>query len=161
MQFLVKISTVYECSLERAFKCPMLCDISKVHTGLAFMPKITHTTDDKDWGKPGSFKKVFAAKSWTQPGGFISIDRVIERIENKYWKIEVTDFQSWMLGFYKFTGEWATTEIAPGKVRVDYTYTLHANVPVLYPFCWLFAKLFWGIYMKQILENVQQRTVCR
>ena len=29
----VKITTIYECSLERAFKTPMLCDVSKVHTG--------------------------------------------------------------------------------------------------------------------------------
>ena len=33
MQFSVSLSTVFRCSLERAFKAPMLCDISKVHTG--------------------------------------------------------------------------------------------------------------------------------
>ena len=62
----IKTSTIYECSLERAFKTPMLCDISKVHTGFRIMPKVTHTTDDKDWGRPGSSKKVHIAKPLSQ-----------------------------------------------------------------------------------------------
>jgi hypothetical protein len=41
----------------------------------------------------------------THKGGFGLIDHVIERIENKYWKIEVNNFQAWMFGFYKFIGE--------------------------------------------------------
>ena len=44
---------MYNCSLERAFKAPMLCDVTKVHTGMGLMPKIIATSDDKDWGKPG------------------------------------------------------------------------------------------------------------
>lgn len=152
----VTISTIYECSLERAFKSPMLCDVSKVHTGYGVMPKVTHCTDDENWGKPGSTKKVFVAKSATQKGGFASVDKVIERIENTYWKIEVSDFQAWMLGFYKFVGEWKTTEIEPNKIRIDYTYTLHSSGALLYPFNWLFTKLFWRTYMKRVLENIRK-----
>jgi hypothetical protein len=84
------------------------------------------------------------------------VDKVIERIENQYWKIEVSDFQSWMLGFSKFVGEWKTTELEPDKILVEYTYTLHSNVPLLYPFNWLFAQTFWKTYMKRVLENVRQ-----
>ena len=43
----VNVSTIYECSLERAFKTPMLSDVSKIHTGFGIMPKVTHTTDDR------------------------------------------------------------------------------------------------------------------
>jgi hypothetical protein len=155
MVLTVKISTTYNCSLERAFKTPILCDVAKVHTGYGLMPGITHATDDADWGQPGSSKKVYAAPSLSQKGGFVSVDRVIERVENKYWVIEVSDFQSWMLGFYKFTGEWKTTETVPGQVLVDYTYALHAHSAWLYPFNWLFAKIFWKTYMKKVLENVR------
>lgn len=151
----VKISTIYECSLERAFKTPMLCDVSKVHTGFGIMPKVTHTTEDENWGKPGYTKKVFAAKSLSQKGGFASVDKIIERIDNKYWQIEVSDFQSWMLSFYKFVGEWQTTELEPNKILVEYSYTLHSNSVLLYPLNWLFAKTFWKTYMKQVLENVR------
>ena len=155
----VKVSTIYECSLERAFKTPMLCDVSKVHTGFSIMPRVTHCTEDENWGKPGFSKKVFAAKSISQKGGFASVDKVIERVENSYWKIEVGEFQAWMLGFYKFVGEWQTTELAPNKIQIDYTYTLHSNIALLYPLNWLFAKTFWKTYMKRVLENIRQMTL--
>lgn len=155
MKSSVKIQTIFHCSLERAFKIPMLCDISKVHTGYGMMPKVTHCTEDENWGKPGFSKKVFAAKSISQKGGWISNDKVIERRENEYWKIEVSNFQSWMLSFTKFVGEWETTEIEQNKIQILYVYTSHSSNVLLYPFCWLFTKLFWPIYMKRVLENIR------
>ncbi len=159
MQTKVKVTTIYNCSLERAFKTPMLCDITKVHTGYGIMPRVTHCADDDGWGQPGSNKKIFVAKSITQKGGFASVDKVIERVENKYWKIEVSDFQSWMLAFYKFAGEWKTTELAKEKILIEYTYTLHSNSTLLYPINWLFTKIFWRIYMKRVIENIRQLTI--
>jgi hypothetical protein len=151
----VSIKTIFNCSLERAFKTPMLCDVSKVHTGFGLMPKVTHCTDDKQWGKPGNSKKVFVAKSLTQKGGWASVDKIIERIENNYWKIEVSDFKSWMLGFSKFVGEWKTTEIENNKILIEYSYTLHSDLAALYPINWIFTKTFWKVYMKRVLENVR------
>lgn len=156
MIFKTKVTTIYECSLERAFKTPMLCDVSKVHTGYGLMPKVTHCTDDENWGKPGSGKKVFVAKSISQKGGFASTDKVIERIENEYWKIEVGEFQSWMLGFERFTGEWKTTETGHNKILIQYTYSLDARNIFLYPFNWIFARTFWKIYMKRVVENIRR-----
>ncbi|MFN8322985.1 MAG: SRPBCC family protein [Chitinophagales bacterium] len=156
MKTSVKVTTVYNCSLERAFKTPMLSDVTKVHTGFLVMPKVIHCTDDENWGKPGYSKKVFVAPSITQKGGWASIDTVLERIENKYWKIEVSNFQAWMLGFNKFTGEWQTTELEPDKILIEYTYTLHSDTPIFYPFNWLFTKTFWRMYMKRVLENIRQ-----
>ncbi len=120
----------------------MLCDVSKVHTGYGIMPKVTHCKDDENWGQKGSSNKYFLAKSLSQKGGFASVDKVIERVESKYWTIEVSEFQSWMLGFYKFVGQWKTTELEPNKILVEYSYNLHSNVTSLYPLNWLFAKLF-------------------
>jgi hypothetical protein len=134
----------------------MLCDVSKIHTGYGIMPKVTHCTEDENWGKPASSKKVFAAKSLTQKGGWASVDNMIERIENKYWKIEVNSFQAWMLGFSRFEGEWKTTEIESNKILVEYSYTLHSDIALLYPINWLFAKTFWRVYMKRVIENVRQ-----
>ncbi|MFN0013106.1 MAG: hypothetical protein ACKVU2_01040 [Saprospiraceae bacterium] len=104
----------------------------------------------------GSTKKVFAAASLTQKGGWASNDKIIERVENAYWKIQVSDFQSWMLGFSMFMGEWKTTELGPNRILIEYTYTLHSDVALLYPINWLFAKAFWKAYMKQVLENVRK-----
>ena len=156
MTFQISVSTIYHCSLERAFKTPMLCDVSKVHNGYGIMPAVTHTTDDENWGKPGFSKKVYAAKSLTQKGGWASNDTVLERIENKYWKIEVSNFQAWMLGFTKFTGEWQTTELEPNKIQIDYTYKMHSGNPLFYPLNWLFTNTFWKTYMKRVLENVRK-----
>jgi hypothetical protein len=156
MEFKIKVSTTYKCSLERAFKTPMLCDISKVHTGFGLMPKVTHCSEDENWGQVGSKKKIYAAKSLTQKGGFVSVDHILERIENDYWKIQVDDFQSWMLGFYKFVGEWKTTEIAMDNVLVEDTYALHSDNFMFYPLNWLFANTFWKTYMIRVLENVRQ-----
>jgi hypothetical protein len=156
MIFKVKISTIYECSLERAFKTPMLCDITKVHTGYVFIsPKVTHTTNDENWGKEGSSKKIFTEKSITQSGGFIFKDRVIERKENDYWKIQMDEFQSWMAGFHKFIAEWKTTEIEKGKILVEYEYSLFSNQPIFYPLNWIFAKIFWKSYMKRVSNNIK------
>ena len=152
----VTVKTIYHCSLERAFKTPMLCDVFKVHTGFGIMPRVTHCTEDESWGKPGGSKKVFVAKSPTFKGGESSTDKVIERVENKYWKIEVSDFKSWMLGFSKFVGEWTTTELEKNKILITYTYTLHADVIWFYPLNWLFTKTFWRIYMKRVLENIRE-----
>jgi Polyketide cyclase / dehydrase and lipid transport len=156
MTFKITVTTTYNCSLERAFKTPMLCDVAKVHTGYGLMPSVTHCTDDAHWGQPNSTKKVFAAASMTQKGGFASIDTVIERVENRYWKISVSDFQSWMLGFTKFVGEWQTTELEPNKILIEYTYTLYSEAPLFYPLNWLFAKIFWTTYMKRVLENIRK-----
>jgi len=155
MKFFIKITSIFNCSLERAFKTPMLCDVSKVHTGFGIMPKVTHCTDDENWGKPGYTKRIFVAKSLSQKGGFASVDKVIERVENKYWKIEVSEFQSWMLGFSKFTGEWKTTELESNKVFIEYSYTLHSDIVFFYPLNWIFARTFWKHYMKQAMENVK------
>ena len=156
MIFKTSLRTIYNCSLERAFKTPMLCDVSKVHTGFGIMPKVTHCSEDENWGKPGFCKKVYAAKSLTQKGGWASVDKVIERRENEYWKIEVSQFQAWMLGFTKFVGEWETKELEPNKIEVIYTYNMHSESPIFYPLNWLFTNTFWKIYMKQVIANIRK-----
>ncbi|MDG1161603.1 MAG: hypothetical protein P8M76_05950, partial [Flavobacteriaceae bacterium] len=65
-------------------------------------------------------------------------------------------FQSWMLSFYKFVGRWETEKLANQKIRINYTYCLHSNNLLLFPFCWIFGKTFWKIYMKRVLENIRK-----
>lgn len=155
MVFRIKVSSIYKCSLERAFKTPMLCDVTKVHTGYGLTPRVTHTTDDENWGQVGASKKIYVARSPMQKEGFASVDKVLEREENKFWKIQVDEFQSWMGGFYKFIGEWKTTQLEENKILVDYSYELYANQPLLYPVNWLFTKVFWRVYMKRVLNNIK------
>ncbi len=99
---------------------------------------------------------MYTAKSFSQKGGWISNDTVLERIDNQYWKIEVGNFQSWMLSFTKFVGEWETAELEPSKIQIDYRYTMHSSNFLIYPLCWLFTKLYWKIYMKRVIENIRK-----
>ena len=140
----VKISSTFECSLERAFKTAILCELSKIHTGMGIYAKeILHTTNNNNWGIAGSSKNVYFEKSFLQKGGCGSgVDRIIERNENKYWIIQVDSFQSWMLGFYKFVGKWEATQIAFNKIRIDYSYSLYSNNILLYHFNWILVKSF-------------------
>jgi hypothetical protein len=152
----VRRTTVYHCSLERAFKAPILGDVRQIHTGFGPMPAVTHCTDDADWGAVGSAKRVHMAPTLGFGGGFASMDRVLARVENERWTIEVSGFQGWMLGFTRFVGDWETRALAPGEVEIVYTYTLHAGAPWLAPLQWLFAHTFWWVYMGRVLENVRR-----
>jgi hypothetical protein len=156
LEFKTSIKSTFNCPIERAFKTPMLCDISKIHTGFILSPKVEYTTEDGKWGQIGSTKKVHVAKCLTQSGGFLFIDKVLERKENNYWKIEVSEFQQWIFGFYKFVGEWETTRISKEETKVVYRYTMFANNPILYPLNYAFVNLFWRFYMKRVVSNVKK-----
>lgn len=159
MQTTTEITTIFETTLERAFKTPMLCDVTKVHTGHGITPKVTHCTEDESWGKVGGSRKVFMAKTPTFKGGESSLDKVLARDENKYWKIEISDFKAWSMGFNKFQGEWFTTQLQDGKIQVRYRYTMFSNSIIFYPFHWLFTKLVWRNYIKHVLENIRKLAI--
>ncbi|MDX2135341.1 MAG: hypothetical protein SFV52_11150 [Saprospiraceae bacterium] len=156
MNFKIQTQTTYNCPLERAFKAPILCDVTKVHTGFGLMPKVTKTTHDEDWGKVGSIKIIHAGKSLTFGGGEVATDKVVARIENQYWKVEVGNFKSWMLNIRQFTFEWTTREISPNRIQINYDYTIHGKGIFFIPLQWLFAKVFYKMYMQQVLENVRK-----
>jgi hypothetical protein len=156
MKTSVTVTAIFKCSLERAFRCPMLCDITKVHTGYGMMPRVTHVTEENNWGQPGGSKRVFMASSFAVKAGSSMIDKVIERKENEYWKIELSDFTFFAWGFKKFTGEWYTKELSSDQILITYTYTTHAGNPLLYPVNWLITQFFWKVYLKKVLENIRK-----
>lgn len=159
MQTTTEITAIFDTTSERAFKSPMLCDITKVHTGHGMMPKVTHCTEDETWGKVGGSRKIFMGKTLAFKGGESSLDKVLERKENEYWKIEISDFKTWSMGFEKFQGEWFTTQLQAGKIQVRYRYTLFSNSLLFYPLHWLFTKLVWKNYMRHVLENIRKLTM--
>lgn len=156
MKFATSVKGIYNCSLERAFKTPMLCDITKVHTGFWFIPSVTHCTDDENWGEIGGSRKVFNPKTFFYKGGEAALDTVLDRKENEYWKIEISDFKTWMMGFTKFQGEWFTEENDEGKITVTYAYTLFTKYSIAAPIHWLFTKTFWRWYMRHALNNIRE-----
>lgn len=156
MKTTVTVKTVYHCSLEDAFLYPMLGELTKIHTGFFVMPRVTHTSDDKTWGRPGGKRTVHFAKTLFSPNGGTACDTVVERTENSLWRIEVDQFSFFVFGFTKFAGSWQTTRLAPGQVKIVYRYVMHSKWPLLYPLHWLVTKFFWRLYMKQVLGNIRQ-----
>ena len=156
MQTTAEITTVFDTTLERVFKTPMLCDVTKVHTGYGVTPKVTHCTDDGTWGKVGGSRKVWMAKTPMFKGGESSLDTVLERRENEYWKIEIAEFKSWSMGFTKFQGEWFTTQLEDGKIQIRYKYTMFSDSTLFYPFHWLFTRVIWKKYMQHVMDNIRK-----
>jgi hypothetical protein len=151
----VSIQETFFCSLERAFKSPMLCDVLKVHSGYLFMPKALSVANDQNWGQIGGSKTIVFAKS---PASFTEMtlaDKVIERIENKCWKIEVWNPEGKLLFFDKFVGEWEVNPLEPNKNQITYTYSLVFGSRLLAPLAWLFAHLFWKAYMGNVMRNLK------
>lgn len=151
----VSVKSIFNSSLESAFKTPMLSDVCKVHSGHFIMPRVTHCLDDEDWGKPGGSRRVFMAKHFSFKGGEAALDTVIERRENEYWKIRIDDFKMPMMGINCFEGEWITRKISENKTEVIYKYTLYSNYSVLEPLLYWFTKTIWKNYMKHALQNIK------
>ena len=51
MRVSCKIKDVFDCSLERAFKSPILGDATKFMKGYLFQPPVTRFEYDKTWGQ--------------------------------------------------------------------------------------------------------------
>lgn len=156
MHYSTSITTTFNCSLETAFKTPMLSDICKVHSGYGFTPKATHCLDDTTWGKPGGSRRVFMAKNIAFKGGEAALDTVIERRENEYWKIEIGNMKMFSFGFYKFQGEWSTKKINETETEVIYKYTMFSNIKWAEPFQYWFTKIIWRNYMQHVLKNIKE-----
>lgn len=151
----IKIQELFTCSLERAFKAPMLCDVLKVHTGYLFMPKALRVYNDDAWGTIGGTKEIVFARSIANPSEMVLHDRVLERIENKYWKIQVWQPNARLLFFSHFIGEWEVNQKNPNKISIVYSYTLHFSTFILFPFAWMFAHFFWKAYMGNVMRNIK------
>ena len=115
MKSSVQILSIFPTTLERAFKTPMLCDVRKIHSGYSVTPRVTHCTEDETWGKKGGTRKIFMAKTSTFEGGEASLDKVLERRENEYWKIEISDFKMPSMGLRNFRGNGLPNSLKRGK----------------------------------------------
>ncbi len=156
MQTKTTVTAIFNCTLERAFKTPMLCDVKKVHGGYGPMPRVYLATDDATWGQMNGSRKIFMEKSIFFKGGEAFLDTVLVRTENQYWKIELSDFKFWAFGFEKFQGEWYTNQNPDGTILITYIYTLFFKNPLAYPFYWLFTKTVWRAYIKHALQNIKE-----
>lgn len=155
MKTTTTVTSNFRCSLERAFKTPILGDATKIHTGYGFMPPVTHFTKDETWGKPGGDRIVYSAKNSFYKEGESALDTVIDRVDNRYWKWVVSDFRQWSMGFTKFQGEWFVEDNKDGTIAIKYVYTLFSKNILAYPFHWFLTKVLWSGYMEHAMQNIK------
>lgn len=148
MKVVISAKSTFNCSLERAFKTPILGDATKFLVGYGIIPAVVKFTKDRTWGKEGGQRIPHASKTLLFKGGEIGLDEIYTRDENKYWKWGVSKFYQWSMGFSEFQGELFFDEIEKGNIKVHWKYALHSNYKLAYPFHWLFGNLFWKRQME-------------
>ena len=156
MKTIVSVESIFNCSLERAFKTPILGDATQFLVGYGIIPAVVKFTKDETWGKVGGQRIPHAAKNLLSKGGEIGLDEIYARDENKYWKWGVADFYQWSMGFTEFRGEFFFEETKKGNIKVFWTYTLYSKSKIAYPLHWLFANIFWKGQMKIAIQKMKK-----
>jgi hypothetical protein len=143
------VTANFNCSLERAFKTPILGDATKFLAGYGVVPPVTGFIRDESWGKTGGSRIPMSNGNKWIPKGEMGFDEILVREENTYWKWQVTDFRFWKKVFSKAQGELFFKDNGDGTVSVKWTYTYHATNLFNYPFIVYFVRAYW----KKIMRN--------
>lgn len=152
---ITSVTETFNCSLETAFKTPILGDATKTLTGYGIIPPVSHFTEDETWGQVNGSRMPHSAKSLLSKGGEIGLDVILAREENKYWKWQVTDFRQWSMGFSKFQGEFFFQQLNETQVSVRWVYSLSSKNILAYPFHYFFTKVIWNGNMKGAIKRMK------
>lgn len=156
MQTRIEVEATFNCSIERAFKTPILGDATRFLVGYGPVPAVTKFSEDTSWGKPGGRRVAHSGKSILSKGEEIGVDEVYERVENEYWKWGIAEFRQWSMGYTEFLGELFFTRLDEKTIHVRWTYTLYSKNVLAYPFHWLFGKVFWKGQMKRAIREMKK-----
>ena len=160
MKVSCKIKDVFDCSLERAFKAPILGDATKFMKGYLFQPPVTGFEDDKTWGQIYGKRYPMNNGNFLVKKGRMFKDVILERIENKYWKWTIYDFVFNSLFFIqKAIGEWNVKELNGNKIQVTYTYTYYSKNWICKPLTWLLVKTQIKGIMKRALVGIKEQAL--
>jgi hypothetical protein len=151
------VTDVFKCTLDRAFKTPMLGDATKILIGPGGFQLVVGFANDETWGIPGGSRVPIAT-------GFLFIkparhgfDQIFVRDENKYWKWGVSKFGTPLFFFsVENCGEWWVSDNHNGAISVKWKYTWFSTNMLTHPINWLFVKLFWSAVMKKGMANIKQ-----
>lgn len=155
MKTVISVESEFNCSLERAFKTPILGDATIFLAGYGVIPAVEKFTEDSSWGQPRGTRIPHSAKSLLSKGGEIGVDVVAVREENKYWRWGVAEFRQPSMGFTEFRGELFFDKTAENTVQVRWVYTLFSKSVIAYPFHWAFGNVFWKGQMKQGIQKMK------
>jgi len=155
-----KINDVFDCSLERAFKAPILGDATKFMKGYLFQPPVTGFEDDKTWGQINGIRYPINNGNLLVKKGRMFKDVILERVENKYWKWTIYDFEFKTLFFIsKAIGEWYVEAINENKIEVTYIYTYYSKNRLYSPLTWLLVNIQIRGIMKRAIKGIREQAL--
>ena len=158
MKFSCQITDVFDCSMERAFKAPILGDATEFMKGYLFQPPVTGFEDDKTWGQVNGIRYPINNGNLFVKKGRMFKDLILERVENKYWKWTIYDFEFKTLFFvHKAIGEWETKKVNSNRIEVTYTYTYFSRNWLCNPLTWLLVKIQIKGIMKRALVGIKKQ----
>ena len=151
MEVSKKHSITINSSIAKTFKAPIYLDVKKIMTGYGPLPKSEGVINDENWANPKGERIVLAF------GKELCTETIIERIENKYWKYQLTNFKQKSFFFVKkVTGEiWVDYE-QENKCELISQYTFLSKNAFVHPITYLFVKILWSGLQKKGLKNMKK-----
>ena len=150
------IEGLFHCSLERAFKAPILGDATKFLDGYLLQAPVVRFEEDDKWGQVGGIRYPVISDNFLFSGGRIFTDTILQKEENQYWKWKVHDFTTSALFFaHTGIGEWSVQELATNQISVRYRYTYEAQNWLLYPINFLFVHIQMRGMMKKAMKGIK------
>jgi hypothetical protein len=149
------ITSTFNCSLERAFKTPILGDATKMLTGYGVVPACTGFLDDETWGQVGGYRRPLVAGSPFSKPGPQTFDQILIRDENRYWKWQIDQFPASLFFAHKAQGEWWCTNNGNGTIDVKWTYTFFSRNAITHPITLAFVKVFWAGFQRDAIQKMK------
>jgi len=153
MQSNSTVKSKFNCSLERAFKTPILGDATK------FFPEyfgLKGFVEDETWGRKGGSRIPVVRGLFSKKEKKVFFDEVVKRDENKYWNWRISDFKNGLRFLaVKSEGEWFVSENKNGYIDVKYSYTFTSKNKIIHPLTWWFTKLFWNFLMRKAIKQIK------
>ncbi|MGZ4064622.1 MAG: hypothetical protein ACXVP0_16710 [Bacteroidia bacterium] len=148
----------FACSVERAFKTPILGDATKFLNGYLFQPPVVGFKDDSTWGKVGGIRYPLTNGNFFMPKGIAFTDKILSRTENKMWMWTIYDFKVPAMFFAeKAIGEWEVKAIEENRISVRYCYTFYSKNKFCHVFSILFIAVQWKGMMKKALSAIKKQ----
>jgi len=153
-----EITDVFNCSIERAFKAPILGDARRFMKGYLFQPAVTAFEEDETWGQVNGVRYPVTSGNLMVKKGRLFKDEILERNENKFWKWTIYDFKIRSVFFtHKAIGEWHVEKSNQDQIKIIYTYTYYSKNIFLHPLTWLFVNIQIKGIMKRAIKGIKKQ----
>jgi hypothetical protein len=150
------LTGTFKCSLERAFKTPILGDVTKILTGYGGFQIVAGVSHDATWGIAGGKRRLIMNGFLFTKNKEHGLDQIFVRDENKFWKWGVSEMGTIVFFAKKNCGKWWVTDNNNGEISVKWEYIWFSRNILTHPINWIFVKIFWKKVMNNGMKNIRE-----